>query len=174
MRTTIDDLISRRSIRKYNPQQITQQELDTVLMAGTYAPTALNLQSPLIVAVQDKQTRDLISRLNGSVFPLERGGDPFYGAPTVIVVFADGEFKNGVKDASLVMGNLLNAAHAIGLGSCWIDRAYEVFQTEEGKALKKKWGVPEKYIGVGNCILGYADQEVVTQPRKEGYIIKVC
>lgn len=174
MKSTIDELISRRSIRKYKPQQITQEELDIVLTAGTYAPTALNLQSPLIVAVQDKETRDLISRLNGSVFPMEKPGDPFYGAPTVVIVFADSTFKNGVKDASLVMGNLLNAAHAIGLGSCWIDRAYEVFQTPEGRELMNKWGVDEKYVGVGNCILGYPNQEIAASPRKENYVIKVC
>lgn len=98
MKTTIEDLITRRSIRKYKPTQITQEELDTVLLAGTYAPTALNRQSPLLVAIQNKEIRDEISRLNGSVFPLERPGDPFYGAPTVIVVFADSTFKNGVKD----------------------------------------------------------------------------
>ena len=173
MKTTIEDLITRRSIRKYKPTQITQEELDTVLLAGTYAPTALNRQSPLLVAIQNKEIRDEISRLNGSVFPLERPGDPFYGAPTVIVVFADSTFKNGVKDASLVMGNLLNAAHAIGVGSCWIDRAYEGFQTDEGKALMKQWGIDEKYVGVGNCILGYPDQEVPTPARKEGYVRKI-
>lgn len=173
MRSTIDDLISRRSIRKYAPRQITQGELDTVLLAGTYAPTALNKQSPLMVAVQDKATRDTLSRLNGSVFPMDTPGDPFYGAPTVIVVFADGTFRNGVKDASLVMGNLVNAAHAIGLGSCWIDRAYEVFQTPEGKALMKAWGVDEKYVGVGNCILGYPGQTVAPPPRKADYVRKI-
>lgn len=173
MRSTIDDLISRRSIRKYAPRQITQGELDTVLLAGIYAPTALNKQPPLMVAVQDKATRDTLSRLNGSVFPMDTPGDPFYGAPTVIVVFADGTFRNGVKDASLVMGNLLNAAHAIGLGSCWIDRAYEVFQTPEEKALMKAWGVDEKYVGVGNCILGYPGQTVAPPPRKADYVRKI-
>lgn len=173
MRSTIDDLISRRSIRKYTPCQITQEELDTVLLAGMYAPTALNKQSPLIVAVQEKATRDKLSRLNGSVIPMGTPEDPFYGAPTVIVVFADSTFPNSVKDASLVMGNLLNAAHAIGLGSCWIDRAYEVFQTPEGRALMKEWGIDEKYVGIGNCILGYPDQTITPPPRKENYVRKV-
>lgn len=173
MRSTIDDLVTRRSIRKFASQQITQEELDTVLLAGTYAPTALNKQSPLMVAVQDKNTRDEISRLNGSVFPLDRPGDPFYGAPTVIVVFADSTFPNSIKDACLVMGNLLNAAHAIGLGSCWIDRAYEVFQTPEGKAMMKAWGIDEKYVGVGNCILGYPEQTLTPSARKEGYVRKI-
>lgn len=169
MQSTIDDLISRRSIRKYKSQQITRQELNTVLLAGTYAPTALDRQSPVMVAVQDKRTRDIIARLNGSIFPLEVA-DPFYGAPTVIVVFADSTFPNGLKDASLVMGNLMNAAHALGLGSCWIDRAYEAFQTEEGRSLMKAWGLDEKYVGVGNCILGYPDQSPQTSMRKEDYV----
>lgn len=173
MKTTIDDLITRRSIRKYQPRQITREELDTVLLAGTYAPTALNRQSPRIVAVQDRETRDLLSRLNGSIPGMEQPGDPFYGAPTVIVVFADSEFRNGIKDASLVMGNLLNAAHAIGLGSCWIDRAFEVFQTPEGQALKRQWGVEEKYTGVGNCILGHPDQALSPSSRKKDYILIV-
>lgn len=172
MQSTIDDLISRRSIRKYKPQQITRQELETVLLAGTYAPTALDRQSPVMVAVQDKQTRDTIAKLNGSVFPMNVA-DPFYGAPTVIVVFADSTFPNSLKDASLVMGNLMNAAHALGLGSCWIDRAYEVFQTEEGRELMRVWGLDEKYVGVGNCILGYPDQSPRTSQRKADYVYRV-
>lgn len=172
MQSTIDDLISRRSIRKYKSQQITKQELDTVLLAGTYAPTALDKQSPVMVAVQDQRTRDIIARLNGSVFPMDVA-DPFYGAPTVIVVFADGTFPNSLKDASLVMGNLMNAAHALGLGACWVDRAYEVFQTEQGRNLMRSWGLEEKYVGVGNCILGYPDQSPQASPRKADYVYRI-
>lgn len=173
MKTTIDDLLSRRSVRKYKPEQITDEELDTVLKVGTYAPTAINLQSPQIVAVQNKETIAQLSRMNGEAGPLRRAGDPFYGAPTAVVVFADGENKNGVQDASLVLGNLMNAAHAIGLGSCWINRAYEMFLTDEGKALKKAWGVEDKYEGVGICILGYPEEVPTAKPRREGYIKKV-
>ena len=99
--------------------------------------------------------------------------DPFYGAPCVIVVLADPERYTWVEDASLVMGNLMNAAHAVGLGSCWIHRARQMFDSEDGKALLKKWGLPETLRGVGNCILGYSEEEPNPKPRKEGRIIKI-
>lgn len=169
MRSTLDDLKTRRAIRSYNAEPVTREELDTVLEAGTWAPTAMGAQRACIVAVTNRADRDAISRLNAGV--MGNDGDPFYGAPVVLVVFADGTWPMAVKDGSLIMGNLLNAAHAIGLGSCWIDRAEPVFETEEGKALMKKWGVPEGYVGVGNCILGHTDAQPEPKPRKEGYVI---
>ncbi len=168
MNTTIQDLMARRSIRKYKPEQITREELQTVLNAGMCAPTAMNKQSPIIVAVQNKDDIAYLSKLNAAVKGM--AGDPFYGAPTVLVVLADAENANAVPDGSLVLGNLMNAAHAIGLGSCWINRAREVFATDEGKALLKKWGIEGDYIGVGNCILGYPDEQPQMKPRKENYV----
>ncbi len=168
MNTTIQDLMTRRSIRKYKPEQITREELETVLNAGMCAPTAMNKQSPIIVAVQNKDDIAYLSKLNAAVKGM--AGDPFYGAPTVLVVLADAENANAVPDGSLVLGNLMNAAHAIGLGSCWINRAREVFATDEGKALLKKWGIEGDYIGVGNCILGYPDEQPQMKPRKENYV----
>ena len=168
MNTTIQDLMTRRSIRKYKPEQITREELETVLNAGMCAPTAMNKQSPIIVAVQNKDDIAYLSKLNAAVKGM--AGDPFYGAPTVLVVLADAENANAVPDGSLVLGNLMNAAHAIGLGSCWINRAREVFATDEGKALLKKWGIEGEYIGVGNCILGYPDEQPQMKPRKENYV----
>lgn len=168
MNTTIQDLMTRRSIRKYKPEQITREELETVLNAGMCAPTAMNRQSPIIVAVQNKDDIAYLSKLNAAVKGM--AGDPFYGAPTVLVVLADAENANAVPDGSLVLGNLMNAAHAIGLGSCWINRAREVFDTDEGKALLKKWGIEGDYIGVGNCILGYPDEQPQMKPRKENYV----
>ena len=164
-------LLNRRSIRKYKSAQITDEELNLVLEIGTLAPTAMNKQSPKIVAVQDKDDIALMSSLNAKIWGTET--DPFYGAPTVVVVFADGENKNGVQDTSLVLGNLMNGAYAAGLGSCWINRAKETFETPEGKELMKKWGVDDKYVGVGNCILGYAAEEPAPKPRKEDYCIIV-
>lgn len=100
--------------------------------------------------------------------------DPFYGAPTVVAVFADSRRETCVEDGSLVMGNLMNAAFSLGVDSCWIHRAREVFQTKEGKALMKKWGLGEEYIGIGNCILGYGDKPLPqAKPRKEGFVIRV-
>ena len=169
MKTTLDDLKTRRAVRSYNAEPVTKEELDAILEAGTYAPTARGEQRVCIVAVTNREDRDAISRLNAAVMGSD--GDPFYGAPVVLVVFADGTWPMTVKDGSLVMGNLLNAAHAIGLGSCWIDRAEPVFESEEGKALKAKWGVPEEYVGVGNCILGHTDEHPAPKPRKEGFVI---
>lgn len=172
MNKTLEDLKSRRSCRAYTAQQVSKEELDQVLEAGMYAPTGMGRQSPVMVAVQDPDTVRELSRLNARV--MGASTDPFYGAPTVIVVLADPEIGTYREDGSLVMGNLLNAAHAVGLGSCWIHRAREVFDSPEGKALLKKWGVPEKYVGIGNCILGYAAQPAAApKPRKADYIFRV-
>lgn len=166
----LESLQTRRSCRKYEDRQITREELDAVLEAGTWAPTAMGTQNPLIVVVQDKEKIAAIERLNGAVMG-NPDGHPFYGAPTVAIVFADSTRGTYVEDGSLVMGNLLNAAHAVGLGSCWIHRAKESFESPEGKAMKAEWGIPESYVGIGNCILGYAVQEAPARPRKEGYVI---
>ena len=171
MNKTIEDLMNRRSIRKYKPEQISRQELDTVLNAGICAPTGMNRQSPILIAVQNKQVRDKLSKMNAAVMGSD--SDPFYGAPTVIVVLAAAESPHAVQDGSLVMGNLMNAAKAIGLGSCWINRAKEMFETEEGKQLLAEWGVQGDYIGSGHCILGYPDEEPAMKPRKENYIYYV-
>ena len=152
MNKALENIMERRSIRQYKDAQITGEELEQVIQAGLCAPSAMNRQSAVIVAVQDKEDIAYMSRLNAEVMGAD--SDPFYGAPTVLVVLAEADSRCAVQDGSLVMGNLMNAAHAIGLGSCWINRAYEVFEKEEGKALLKKWGVEGKYIGVGNCILG--------------------
>ena len=166
-----EKLLERRSVRKYKPEQVSDELLDAVLEAGLYAPTAKNNQKPVMVAVRDKETRDLLSRINAEIMDVEM--DPFYGAPCVIVVLADPDMPTWIDDGSLVLGNLMNAAHALGLGSCWINRARQTFDRPEGKALLEKWGLPERYRGVGNCILGYADEEPNPKERLKGRIIKV-
>ena len=166
-----EDLLTRRSVRKYTDRQVEDEKLDKVLTAGLYAPTGMNNQLPVLVAVRDKATRDKLSRMNAAV--MGASGDPFYGAPCVIVVLSDPGRMTWVEDGSLVLGNLMNAAHSLGLGSCWIHRAKECFDTPEGKALLRAWGVPENYRGVGNCILGYAAEEPEAKPRKSGRIIKI-
>ena len=173
MKETLRDLKERRSCRAYLPEQIREKALAAILEAGTYAPTGMGRQSPVIVAVQDPETRNALSRMNAAV--MGRDGDPFYGAPTVVVVLADPEIGTYLYDGVLVMGNLMNAAQAVGVDSCYIFRAKEVFETAEGKALLRKWGIPERYVGIGNCILGYGapggKQEAA--PRKENYIVRV-
>ena len=169
---TLETIKSRRSCRAYKPEQITDEELNAVLEAGTYAASAMGRQSAKIVVVQDAATRAQLTRMNAAV--MGRDGDPFYGAPTVVVVLADGENPNWVADGSLVLGNLMTAAWSLGVGSCWINRARELFDMPEGKALLEKWGLPETLRGVGNCILGYAEGPVpAPKPRKDGYIVRV-
>ena len=165
------NLLERRSIRRYQDTQVPDELLDQVLEAGLYAPSGMNTQNIIMVAVRDKETRDLLSKLNAAVMGSQN--DPFYGAPCVIVVLGNEEKYLAVENGSLVLGNLQNAAHALGLGSCWIHRAYQVFESPEGKELLKKWGLPEKLRGVGNCILGYPDEDPAPRPRLEGRIVKI-
>ncbi len=166
---TLENLKTRRSIRAYQDSVPDMNLLKQVIEAGTYAPTGKGSQSPIIVAVTDRETRDYLSKLNAGI--MGTSGDPFYGAPAVLVVLADKSVPTYLYDGSLVMGNLLNAAHAVGLGSCWIHRAKEVFDSEEGKALLKKWGIEGDYEGIGNCIIGYPAQEAPQpKPRKADYV----
>lgn len=168
----LEVLKTRRSIRHYKDSMPDREILDRVLEAGTYAPTGMGKQSPIIVAVTDKATRDKLSEMNAAVMGMDK--DPFYGAPVVFVVLADRSVPTYLYDGSLVMGNLLNAAHAAGLGSCWIHRAKEVFDTPEGKAMLRQWGVEGDYEGIGNCIIGYTDGDApVAAPRKSDYVFHV-
>ncbi len=172
MNEVLQCLKTRRSVKKYKPTPIPDDKLNAILEAGTYAPSGKNNQSALIVCVTDPEAVKELSKLNASILGVNI--DPFYGAPCVAVVFADSTFFTHIEDGSLVMGNMLNAAHSLGVDSCWIHRAKEMFETEQGKALMKKWGVPENYRGIGNCILGYADCDYPVAPkRKDGYIIKI-
>ena len=167
----MNTLLNRRSIRRYKEDQVPDELLDQVLTAGLYAPTGMNRQNIIMVAVRDKETRDQLSRMNAAVMGSDR--DPFYGAPCVIVVLGDPEIYPVVENGSLVLGNLMNAAYAAGLGSCWIHRAKQTFETEEGKALLRKWGLKENLVGIGNCILGYADESPEAKPRLDGRIVKI-
>ena len=173
MNEALQNLLTRRSCRKFKPEQIKDEELSAILEAGTYAPTGQGKQSPLILVLQKPEDVALVESLNGGVMG-HPDSHPFYGAPTVVVVFADKNSVLGVSDANLVMGNLLNAAHAVGVDSCYIWRAKESFATQEGEELKKKWGVPANYEGAGNIILGYGLPEGIrpAAPRKEGDVIR--
>ena len=154
MQETIQDLKTRRSCRGYKEDQISEEQLNQILEAGTYAPTGMGMQSPIMVVVQDKETIAQLSRMNAKIMGTD--GDTY------------------LEDGSLVMGNLMNAAHAVGVDSCWIHRAKEEFESEEGKALLKKWGIKGDYVGIGHCVLGYAkDAPAPAKPRKENYIYRV-
>ncbi len=163
-------LKERRSVRKYKAEQITDAELTAVLEAGTYAATGKGLQDPWIVAVQNEEIKAQLIRMNAEVMGAK--GNPYYDAPTLVLVFASNpeQWPNAVQDASLVLGNMMLAAHAVGLGSCWINRELQMFSTDEGKALMRRFGLPDGLIGVGALSLGYADGESrPAKPRKENY-----
>jgi nitroreductase len=166
----MENLLTRRSVRQYTAEVPPMEVIEEICKAGTYAPTGMNRQSPIIIAVTNKELRDSLSRMNARVMGND-SIDPFYGAPVVLVVLADKNVHTCVEDGSLVMGNLMNAAHAKGLGSCWIHRAREVFETEEGKQILKDLGIEGDYVGIGNCILGYTDGEYPeAKPRKENWV----
>lgn len=168
MNETIKNLVERRSCRKYSSTQIKEDELNSVLKAGEYAPTGMGMQFPIIVVLQNKSIIDKLSKINAKI--MGKDEDPFYGAPTVLVVLADKNIGTYIEDGSLVLGNLMNAAYSLGLGSCWIHRAKEEFETDEGKELLKEWNISENYVGIGHCILGYPEEKSEAKPRKDGYI----
>ncbi len=174
MKETLSDIRTRRSCRKYLPTQVKPEELDAVLEAATWAPTGHGQQSPLMVVVQDAETMQQLSTLNGAVMGAKH--DPLYGAPTAVVVFADKENDNGRADAANVMNTLLLAAHAVGLASCWINRGKEMFELPGGADILQKWGIEDKYEGFAITILGYAAEGGILaspKPRKADYILKV-
>lgn len=165
----LEVLKTRRAIRAYQDKMPERELIAQIVEAGTYAPTGMGIQSPVIVAVTNREIRNRLSRLNAGI--MGNDSDPFYGAPVVLVVLADKQCPTYLYDGTLVMGNLMNAAHAVGLGSCWIHRAKEVFETPEGKALLKEWGIEGEYEGIGNCIIGYSAQEAPQpKPRKPDYV----
>ena len=168
----IQEMMNRRSCRKFKSEQITDEQLNAILTAGEYAPTGRNMQSPKMVVIQNPEVIAKLSKWNADIMGVT--SDPFYGAPTVILVLADATRTTAVQDGSLVMGNLMLAAHSIGVASCWINRAKEEFATEEGKALLKQWGIEGDYIGVGHCVLGYSAVDLPKPaPRKEDYVVFV-
>ncbi len=168
----MQNLLTRRSVRKYKPDMVPQEKLDKILEAGSYAATGMGRQSPIILAVTDKAMRDRLSKMNAAIMGVD--SDPFYGAPVVLVVLADKNVPTYIYDGSLVMGNLMNAAHAEGIASCWIHRAKEEFNSEEGKKILQDLGITGDYEGIGHCILGYADgDEPAAKPRKENYVYSV-
>ena len=173
MNEAIRNLLERRSLRSYDARPVPDEVLDTILEAGLHAPSGMNTQGVRLVAVRDPETVAYMSKLNAAV--MGRDGDPFYGASCVVVVLADPEIYGGwVEDGALALGNMMNAAHALGLGSCWIHRAKQVFDSPEGKALLESWGLPTHLRGVGNCILGYpACDHPSPAPRKNGRVVKV-
>ncbi len=172
MNAVLDNIKTRRSVRKFLPRQVEEDKLDLILEAGTYAPTGMGKQSPVIVAVQDPETIKQLIAMNAKV--MHSDSNPYYGAPTILLVLADSQRGTYVEDGSCVLENMMLAAHSLGLESCWIHREKEMFETQEGKDLLKKWGIDETLAGVGALALGYPDGEIpAAKPRKSNYVVKV-
>lgn len=164
---------TRRSVRAYLPNAVPEEKLERILRAGLYAASGMGRQSAMILCVTDKALRDRLMRMNAAIMGTTEK-DPFYGAPCVLVVLADRSIPTAVYDGSLVLGNMMLAAHAEGLGSCWIHRAREEFDSDEGKAILHDLGVEGDYEGVGHLIVGYADgAEPEAKPRREGRVLRV-
>ena len=172
MSELLDIIKTRRSIRKYKSDMVPKEIIDKIVEAGTYAATGMGQQSPIILAVTNKEVRDKLSKWNADIMGTDT--DPFYGAPVVLVVLADKNRPTAVYDGSLVMGNLMLEAEEQGIGSCWIHRAKEEFESEEGKEILKSLGIEGDYEGIGHCILGYADGPAPkAAPRKDSYVYHI-
>lgn len=173
MNEVIENIKTRRSIKKYKSDMVPQDIIDIVVEAGTYAPSGMNKQSAIILEITNKEVRDKLARINAKVGVMPKDFDPFYNAPVVIVVLSNKSVPTYIYDGSLVMENMMLAAHSLGLGSCWIHRAKETFETEEGKALLRDLGIEGDYEGIANLILGYGEIEPTLRPRKDNYIYKI-
>ena len=170
MNEIINAMKERRSCRAYKSELPPRELIEAVCEAGTFAATGMNRQSPIIVAVTNKELRDRLSVMNAKIMGKE-GFDPFYGAPAVLIVLADKSIPTHVYDGSLVMGNLMLAAHTVGLASCWIHRAREEFESEEGKEILRSLGIEGEYEGIGHCVIGYAQNDPAPAlPRKDNYV----
>lgn len=169
---TLESIKTRRSIRKYKSDPVPQELLNKIIDAGLYAPNGMGRQATIILSVANKEVRDQLSKLNARIMGTDT--DPFYGAPAVLIVLAKKDCPTGIYDGSLVMQNLMLAAHELGLGSCWIHRAKEEFELPEGKELLKSLGIEDEYEGIGHCIIGYADGDAPSPAeRKEHRVYSV-
>lgn len=174
MAETLKVLETRRSCRAYKPELIEEEKLQAIIKAGTYAATGMGKQSPIIIAVTNKELRDRLSAMNAKIMGQGEGFDPFYGAPELLIVLANKDVPTYIYDGSLVMGNLMNAAAALDVDSCWIHRAKEEFQSPEGKEILKSLGIEGNYEGIGHLILGYASAALKdAAPRKGDYVYYV-
>lgn len=175
MNETLKVLETRRSCRNFKPDMISEEELQEIIKAGTYAPTGMGKQSPLIIAVTNKELRNQIAEENRKIGGWKEGFDPFYGAPVILIVLANKACPTYVYDGSLVLGNLMNAAESLGVASIWIHRAKEEFNSEFGKKILADLGIEGEYEGIGHCALGYAAEapkEAVARKENYAYYVK--
>lgn len=174
MNQVIKAIKERRSIRKFKPDMPKKEDLEQIVEAGLYAANGMGKQAVITVAVTNRELRDRISASNCKIGGWKEGYDPFYGAPAILIVLAERNWANRVYDGSLVMGNMMLAAHALGLGSIWIHRAKQEFESEEYKSLLASLGIEGEWEGIGHCAVGYIDGEP-PQPaeRREGRVFWV-
>lgn len=175
MNETLKVLEARRSCRNFKPDMISEEELQAIIKAGTYAPTGMGKQSPLIIAVTNKELRNQIAEENRKIGGWKEGFDPFYGAPVILIVLANKACPTYVYDGSLVLGNLMNAAESLGVASIWIHRAKEEFNSEFGKKILADLGIEGEYEGIGHCALGYAAEapkEAAARKGNYAYYVK--
>ncbi len=171
MNETLKVLKERRSCRNFKPDMVKEEDLKAILEAGIYAATGMGKQSPVIIAVTDQELRDRLSDENRKIGGWKEGFDPFYGAPVILIVLAKKDVPTYVYDGALVMGNLMNAAQSLGVGSIWIHRAKEEFASDFGREILQKLGIEGDYEGIGHCALGYAAEPAqAPAPRKENYV----
>lgn len=171
MNDTLKVLETRRSCRNFKPNMVEKETLDAIIKAGTYSANGRGKQSPIIIAVTNKEMRDKISEENRKIGGWEEGFDPFYGAPVILIVLADKAVPTYLYDGSLVMGNLMNAAESLGVSSIWIHRAKEEFESDFGKQILSDLGITGEYEGIGHCALGYTAEPLKeAAPRKEDYV----
>ena len=160
MNEIIKAMEERRSIRKFKPEMPKKEDLQQIVEAGLYAANGMGRQATITVAVTNKELRDKLSAINCKIGGWDEGVDPFYGAPAILIVLAEKDWRNRVYDGSLVMGNMMLAAHSLGLGSIWIHRAKEEFEMPEYQQLLKELGVEGEWEGIGHCAVGYIDGEM--------------
>ena len=174
MNEVLENIKNRRSVRKYKAEQVPQELLDEIIKAGLYAASGRGQQNTIMIQVTDKKLRDEIAEKNCEIGGWDKGFDPFYGAPAMIIVLAKQDWGNRVYDGSLVMGNLMLAAHSLGVGSCWIHRAKQMFESPEGKEILASLGIEGEWEGIGNCVIGYPEGAVKeAKPRKENWVYKI-
>ena len=170
MNEVLQSLKERRSIRKYKADMVPKEIIAQILETGLYAANGMGEQKPIVIAVTNRELRDRLSDMNRRIGGWKDGFDPFYGAPVVLIVLAPKDWPQCLYDGSLMMGQLMAAAHAVGVGSCWIHRAKEEFASAEGKKILQELGVPGDYEGIGHCVLGYPAEIPKTATRKNGRI----
>lgn len=171
MNEIIKAMKERRSIRKFKPDMVSKKDIDEIIEAGLYAANGMGRQAVITVAVTNKELRDKIAEDNRKIGGWDKGFDPFYGAPVILIVLAEKDWRNRVYDGSLVIGNMMLAAHSLGLGSIWIHRAKEEFETDEYKKLLKDIGVQGEWEGIGHCAIGYINGDIPKPgPRKENRV----